>query len=158
MGSSLLLIRPSVASGTATSAAAAAPISHTPVQQLPNSGSPSGAGQQRSEIAFKLADIGEGIAEVELMKWFVKVREHFPLHFCCCFLSFNFLASQEGDSIKSFDKICEVQSDKATVEITSRYDGVVAKILHKEGSIVKVLLLFFLFNEIDGHLLLLLIL
>ena len=65
---------------------------------------------------FRLADIGEGIAEVELMKWFVK----------------------EGDSIKSFDRICEVQSDKATVEITSRYDGRVESILHAEGSIVKV--------------------
>lgn len=65
---------------------------------------------------FRLADIGEGIAEVELLKWFVK----------------------EGDSIKSFDRICEVQSDKATVEITSRYDGKIQAIHHTEGSIVKV--------------------
>lgn len=65
---------------------------------------------------FRLADIGEGIAEVELLKWFVK----------------------EGDSIKSFDRICEVQSDKATVEITSRYDGKIAALHHAEGSIVKV--------------------
>lgn len=65
---------------------------------------------------FLLADIGEGIAEVELMQWFVK----------------------EGQEIKSFDRICEVQSDKATVEITSRYDGVVAKVHHEEGAIVKV--------------------
>lgn len=70
---------------------------------------------------FKLADIGEGIAEVELMKWFVK----------------------EGDAIRSFDKVCEVQSDKATVEITSRYDGIVNKVYHKEGDIVKVSIFLF---------------
>ena len=28
-------------------------------------------------IPFKLADIGEGIAEVELMKWFIKVILYF---------------------------------------------------------------------------------
>lgn len=67
-------------------------------------------------MPFNLADIGEGIAEVELMKWFVK----------------------EGDIVKSFDRICEVQSDKATVEITSRYNGKIFKVYHKEGDIVKV--------------------
>ena len=66
---------------------------------------------------FVLADIGEGIAEVELMQWFVK----------------------QGDNIKAFDRICEVQSDKATVEITSRFDGTVATVHHREGDIVKVL-------------------
>jgi 2-oxoisovalerate dehydrogenase E2 component (dihydrolipoyl transacylase) len=67
-------------------------------------------------VPFKLADIGEGIAEVELLKWYVK----------------------KGDKVKSFDKICEVQSDKATVEITSRFDGIIANIHHDVGSIVKV--------------------
>jgi len=69
-----------------------------------------------STVQFKLADIGEGIAEVELLQWFVK----------------------EGDVVKSFDKICEVQSDKATVEITSRYDGSILKLHHQVGDIMKV--------------------
>ena len=67
-------------------------------------------------VQFKLADIGEGIAEVELMQWFVK----------------------EGDAIEQFQNLCEVQSDKATVEITSRYDGVVTKVHYEVGDLAKV--------------------
>ncbi len=67
-------------------------------------------------VPFLLADIGEGIAEVEMMQWFVR----------------------EGDTVKQFDRVCEVQSDKATVEISSRYDGVVRKVHHQVGAVVKV--------------------
>eukprot|EP00808_Paulinella_micropora_P004496 g44395.t1 len=75
-----------------------------------------GSSSQGSTVDFILADIGEGIAEVEIMKWFVK----------------------EGDKVVEYDPICEVQSDKATVEITSRYDGVVTKICHPVGGIAEV--------------------
>lgn len=67
-------------------------------------------------VQFKLTDVGEGIAECELIRWYVK----------------------EGDRIKQFDKVCEVQSDKANVEITSRYDGVVKKLYAEKGQLVKV--------------------
>ena len=67
-------------------------------------------------IDFKLADIGEGIAECELLKWYVA----------------------PGQAIKQFDKVCEVQSDKANVEITSRYDGVVTQLHCELGKMAKV--------------------
>lgn len=67
-------------------------------------------------VDVPLAQTGEGIAECELLKWFV----------------------QEGDQIEEFQPMCEVQSDKATIEITSRYKGKVAQILYVPGNIVKV--------------------
>lgn len=70
----------------------------------------------RKLIPFKLADIGEGITEVQIIQWHVK----------------------EGARIKQFDKIAEVQSDKATVEITSRYDGVVKKLYYSVNDMAKV--------------------
>lgn len=40
--------------------------------------------------------------------------------------------------VSSFDPLCEVQSDKASVEITSPFDGVVKQLLVQEGHIAKV--------------------
>lgn len=43
-----------------------------------------------------------------------------------------------SSSVAAFDLLCEVQSDKASVEITSPFDGVVNELLVKEGEIAKV--------------------
>jgi 2-oxoisovalerate dehydrogenase E2 component (dihydrolipoyl transacylase) len=67
-------------------------------------------------VDIPLAQTGEGIAECELLKWFVN----------------------EGDQVEEYQLLCEVQSDKATIEITSRYQGTVSSILHAPGDIVKV--------------------
>ncbi|XP_072294969.1 lipoamide acyltransferase component of branched-chain alpha-keto acid dehydrogenase complex, mitochondrial [Eucyclogobius newberryi] len=60
-------------------------------------------------VQFRLSDIGEGIMEVTVKEWYVK----------------------EGDKVSQFDSICEVQSDKASVTITSRYDGVITRLYHE---------------------------
>ncbi|TPX54246.1 dihydrolipoyllysine-residue (2-methylpropanoyl)transferase, partial [Powellomyces hirtus] len=63
---------------------------------------------QRKDVPFLLADIGEGITECE-----------------------------EGDRVEQFSPIAEVQSDKAAVEITSRYDGVIKKLHYAQGDVAR---------------------
>lgn len=58
-----------IQSGNAAVSTPAAPAP-APVKEAPKAAVSSGSGVV---TPFKLADIGEGIAEVELMKWFVKV-------------------------------------------------------------------------------------
>lgn len=41
-------------------------------------------------------------------------------------------------SVSTFEPLCEVQSDKASVEITSPFDGTIAEILVQEGQVAKV--------------------
>src|SRR5580698_4223758 len=65
---------------------------------------------------FRLPDIGEGVAEAEIVAWHVKV----------------------GDRVEEDQVLVDVMTDKATVEMTSPVSGVV-RVLHGEvGSLVPV--------------------
>ncbi|KAJ7434098.1 CoA-dependent acyltransferase [Mycena galericulata] len=68
---------------------------------------------------FKLADIGEGITECEVLRWAVT-------------------PSSPSARVAQFDLLCEVQSDKASVELTSPFDGLVKELLVKEGEVARV--------------------
>ena len=65
---------------------------------------------------FKLPDIGEGIAEGEIVSWKVKA----------------------GQAVKEEDEFVEVMTDKATVTITVPFTGVIAELRCKEGDVVPV--------------------
>ena len=65
---------------------------------------------------FRLPDIGEGIHEGEIVKWLVK----------------------PGDKVQEDDILCEVQNDKAVVEIPSPVAGTVEEILVEEGTVAVV--------------------
>ena len=66
--------------------------------------------------AFKLPDLGEGLTEGEVSRWLVA----------------------EGQEVREDDPLVEFQTDKATVEIPSPYEGSVLRILVAEGEIVPV--------------------
>ncbi|OCF60136.1 hypothetical protein L486_02816 [Kwoniella mangroviensis CBS 10435] len=65
---------------------------------------------------FKLHDIGEGITEVEIIRWYV----------------------EDGQEVAEFDALCEVQSDKSVVELTSHANGTVRGIQKSAGEMAKV--------------------
>src|SRR3954471_1855909 len=64
----------------------------------------------------KLPDIGEGIAEGEIVRWMVKV----------------------GDAVKDDQPLVEVMTDKASVEIPSPRTGTIAAIHAEAGATVPV--------------------
>lgn len=65
---------------------------------------------------FKLPDVGEGIAEGEIIKWFVK----------------------EGDNVAEEQPLVEIMTEKINVEIPSPVKGKVTKLLATEGQVVPV--------------------
>jgi pyruvate dehydrogenase E2 component (dihydrolipoamide acetyltransferase) len=67
-------------------------------------------------MEFKLPELGEGVHEGELVRWKVK----------------------PGDTVKDDQPLCEIMTDKATVEIPSPFHGKVQSLHLKEGEIAKV--------------------
>jgi pyruvate dehydrogenase E2 component (dihydrolipoamide acetyltransferase) len=65
---------------------------------------------------FRLPDVGEGLTEGEILKWYV----------------------QPGDTVTVNQTIVEIETAKAAVELPSPYAGTVAELLVPEGSVVDV--------------------
>uniref|UniRef100_UPI002A80665C biotin/lipoyl-containing protein n=1 Tax=Streptomyces sp. CRN 30 TaxID=3075613 RepID=UPI002A80665C len=65
---------------------------------------------------FKMPDVGEGLTEAEILKWYVEV----------------------GDTVTDGQVVCEVETAKAAVELPIPYDGVVRELRFPEGSTVDV--------------------
>ena len=68
------------------------------------------------KFTFRLPDIGEGIAEAEIVAWHVKV----------------------GDRIEEDGRIADVMTDKATVEMESPVTGVVLEVAGAEGDMIAI--------------------
>ncbi|GAA2652483.1 dihydrolipoamide acetyltransferase family protein [Streptomyces vastus] len=65
---------------------------------------------------FKMPDVGEGLTEAEILKWYV----------------------QPGDSVTDGQVVCEVETAKAAVELPIPYNGVVRELRFPEGATVDV--------------------
>ncbi|MFE7569991.1 dihydrolipoamide acetyltransferase family protein [Streptomyces sp. NPDC057539] len=65
---------------------------------------------------FKMPDVGEGLTEAEILKWYV----------------------QPGDSVVDGQVVCEVETAKAAVELPIPYNGVVHELRFEEGTTVDV--------------------
>ncbi|MGB5076382.1 MAG: dihydrolipoamide acetyltransferase family protein [Sphingorhabdus sp.] len=69
-----------------------------------------------AKFVFNLPDIGEGIAEAEIVAWHVKI----------------------GDPISEDQPIADMMTDKATVEMESPVSGIVTKIAGEAGDVIAI--------------------
>lgn len=67
-------------------------------------------------VAFRLPDVGEGVAEAEVVRWLVAI----------------------GDQVEADQPVVEVQTDKAVVELPAPASGRVSELKWKEGEVVPV--------------------
>jgi pyruvate dehydrogenase E2 component (dihydrolipoamide acetyltransferase) len=107
------------AAATAAPAPAAAKPAPAPAPTAPREPAPAlpkGGGGGGATIAFKLPDIGEGIAEGEIVKWLVA----------------------EGARVSEHQPLVEVMTDKATVEIPAPASGTITSLKVKAGDVVPI--------------------
>ena len=90
-------------------AAPAAPAASTPEPAAP-------ASSGTSFFQFKMPDVGEGMAEGEIVKWLVA----------------------EGDTVNEEDSVAEIQNDKSVEEIATPVSGTIKKIMVEEGTVALV--------------------
>jgi 2-oxoisovalerate dehydrogenase E2 component (dihydrolipoyl transacylase) len=69
-----------------------------------------------AKFTFNMPDVGEGVAEAEIIDWHVKV----------------------GDMVKEDQHLVDVMTDKATIDIESPVDGKVLEVAGEPGDIVSV--------------------
>ncbi len=69
-----------------------------------------------AKFTFNMPDVGEGVAEAEIVEWHVKV----------------------GDTISEDQHLVDVMTDKATIDIESPVDGVVTEVAGEAGDIISV--------------------
>ncbi len=77
---------------------------------------------------FKLPDVGEGLAEAEIVRWLVEV----------------------GDRVSEDQPVAEVETDKAVVEVPAPVNGTVREIRAEEGEMVPVGTVIITF-DVDGE-------
>jgi pyruvate dehydrogenase E2 component (dihydrolipoamide acetyltransferase) len=77
---------------------------------------------------FNLPDVGEGVAEGEIVEWLVEV----------------------GDTVSEDQPVAEVETDKAVVEVPSPVNGTVTERRYEEGDIVNVGDVFIVF-DVEGE-------
>jgi pyruvate dehydrogenase E2 component (dihydrolipoamide acetyltransferase) len=121
--STILTLEESAGASTAAAKAPAAPapkaeatVTNGHAFNPPTTTVSAGGGGGGATYELKLPELGEGVAEGELIKWLVK----------------------PGDTVKPDQSVAEIMTDKATVEVPTNKGGVVKELKFKAGEVVKV--------------------
>ncbi|MBT8431897.1 MAG: 2-oxo acid dehydrogenase subunit E2 [Altererythrobacter sp.] len=69
-----------------------------------------------AKFTFNMPDVGEGVAEAEIVEWHVKI----------------------GDTVSEDQHLVDVMTDKATIDIESPVDGVVTEVTGEVGDVIAV--------------------